>query len=130
MLYMIQCLCLTYCFHAFFIPIQVMVPLGNYIATWKMAHFPYGGINPELGRKDIYTTLVRIMASGDKLAAAFAEVFREFGWRRVAMITTPSIGGGCELNDMPIYNTLSVIYTISTFPFHYFLDPYLIQAIW
>ena len=103
--------------HAFSISILVMLPLGNYIATWKIAHFPYGGIDPELGRKDIYTTLVRIIASGDKMAAAFAEVFREYGWRRVAMITRTS--GGCQLNSVPIYNTLKVIYTNLTFLFYF-----------
>ena len=83
----------------------VMIPVDRYLSYWKIAHFPQGGVNSKLSNKTVYSTLVRIHPSGDKAAIGYVNIFKEFGWRRVAMVMS---NGACYLPAPAIYAALQV----------------------
>ena len=60
--------------------------MARYLSHWKVSHFPHGGTSLRLTDKSVYSTLVRIGASTDKMGAAFVRLFEKNGWQRVAMV--------------------------------------------
>lgn len=51
-------------------------PIGYYISFWNIPFFPEGCTEPMMADKSTYTSLVRTLASDNKMGGAFVEIFK------------------------------------------------------
>ncbi len=80
------------------------IPIGYYIAEKNVPFYPLACTSPKLADKESFSTLVRLVATYNKMGQAFLELCRHYGWRRLSLLTLDT--GHCQAGGEAIRHEL------------------------
>ena len=68
--------------------IPALKPVAELASFWNKPIISWVGTDPDFGDKSVFTTLGRTLGPLDKVGALFIEIFQQYKWSRVVVISS------------------------------------------